>query len=94
MLSEPTELLTIDEAASYFKVSKKTLYYWVARNEIPYIKLGKHLRFKIQEVIAYFDARTQESKPACISKQAWVKESLPLWSLKTSDERLTSLKRS
>ena len=51
-------LLTVRELAKDLKVSINTIYYWVSRNEIPYIKLGKHNRFYLKEVLEYFKNKT------------------------------------
>ena len=40
-----SEILTIDELSAYIKVSRFTIYDWVYHKRIPYIKLGRHLRF-------------------------------------------------
>ena len=40
------QLLNIDEVAQYLNVKKATIYDWVYHKRIPYIKLGKCLRFK------------------------------------------------
>ena len=39
------EVLTIDELATYLKVSKSTLYKLVQEGKIPGQKVGKHWRF-------------------------------------------------
>lgn len=59
------KLCTPAEIASLLQVSIKTIYYWVMRNEIPYLKIGRHLCFKKESVIEYFQLKTQASKPAC-----------------------------
>ncbi len=49
------ELLTPDEVAKLLKVNKRTIYSWVEKKQIPYIKINKKLiRFRpvdIQEFI-------------------------------------------
>ena len=47
-------LLTIDELSKQLMISKSTLYRWVHKKEIPFVKLGGRLLFeseKIQEFI-------------------------------------------
>lgn len=63
---EGRRLSTPKEIATALQVSLKTLYYWVSRNEIPYIKIGKHLRFDIPKVIDHFQARTDASRMSCL----------------------------
>lgn len=51
-----TELLTIDEVASYLKLPKSTLYSWHHRKEGPIpFKLGKHLRYRATDVEAWLE---------------------------------------
>lgn len=47
-------LLTIKEVSNILKISESTLYRWVHKKEIPFVKLGGKLRFSpdaIQEYI-------------------------------------------
>lgn len=47
-------LLTVEEIAELFQTSTSTIYRWVHKREIPFVKLGGKLRFsqdKIQEYI-------------------------------------------
>ena len=37
--------LTIDQAAAYIGFAKGTLYHWVSRRQIPFVKKGRSLRF-------------------------------------------------
>ena len=62
--SFPT-LQTPKEIAALLKVSPKSVYYWVKRNEIPYIRVGRHLRFNPEVVLNWLAAKTEEGKPAC-----------------------------
>lgn len=47
---EADQLLTIDEAAEFIKLSKPTVYSLVSRKEIPHSKKGKRLYFSKQEL--------------------------------------------
>jgi excisionase family DNA binding protein len=52
MLQPMVELWTIQEVSEALKVSKHTLYKWVAARTIPYVKVGAATRFepvRIQE---------------------------------------------
>jgi excisionase family DNA binding protein len=44
------EVLTIDELATYLKISKSTLYKLVREKKIPSQKIGRHWRF-LKEII-------------------------------------------
>jgi excisionase family DNA binding protein len=46
--------LTINELSLYLKVSKPTIYGWIAKNLIPYIRINKRvIRFDIEKVDAF-----------------------------------------
>lgn len=81
-----TELVTIEEIARTLKVSTKTVRYWRSRNEIPYLKVGRHLRFEPQKVLSHFEKTTEENKPACFQNPALLRIlATKRRSLKTSD---------
>jgi excisionase family DNA binding protein len=60
------ELLTLDELAQKLRLSPNTLYYYVSRHEIPVLRIGKHLRFRLTDVVAYFEAKTAEHRERCV----------------------------
>ena len=39
------EILTLEEAAAFLKVGKRTLYYHIERGSIPFLKAGRLIRF-------------------------------------------------
>lgn len=43
-------LLTIKEVSNILKISESTLYRWVHKKEIPFVKLGGKLRFSPDEI--------------------------------------------
>jgi excisionase family DNA binding protein len=51
-LKTPSEdgLLTVHDAAQYLAVSKSTLYGWVWQKRIPFVKVGRALRFERAEL--------------------------------------------
>ncbi|MBI2521209.1 MAG: helix-turn-helix domain-containing protein [Bdellovibrio sp.] len=55
---EGRPLLNCRELAQKFNVPVNTVYYWVSKKEIPYIKVGKHNRFNYQEVMEFFKKQT------------------------------------
>lgn len=61
-------LLTIEEMAGELNVSTKTIYYWVGRFEIPFLKIGRHLRFQRDVVFQFFQERTMERIPCLAAK--------------------------
>jgi len=48
-------LMTIEELAQLWAVSKATLYNWVYQKRIPYLKIGRSLRFDPVEIKAFLD---------------------------------------
>jgi excisionase family DNA binding protein len=55
-MKEKLNLLTIDELSERIKIPKRTIYSRTSQRTIPFIKLGKHLRFDpvaIDEWLAY-----------------------------------------
>jgi len=47
------EIMTPDQAAAYLKITKGSLYHRVSRGEIPYISMGRLLRFWRSELEKY-----------------------------------------
>jgi excisionase family DNA binding protein len=69
--SEPMEemtsrerLLTIREAAQYLAVSVSTLYGWVWQRRIPFVKIGRALRFDLHDLAAFIEANKQTPRKA------------------------------
>lgn len=52
MHSNETRLVDVDELAEILRIAKGTLYQWVYLRRIPFIKVGRCLRFDAEEVIA------------------------------------------
>jgi len=40
----------IDDLAQYIGLPKGTLYVWVCQRKIPYLKMGRLLRFDLREI--------------------------------------------
>ena len=51
------EFLTTEELATLLKIPKLTVYKWVSQRKIPYVKVGKHLRFKRSEIEEWLKER-------------------------------------
>jgi excisionase family DNA binding protein len=43
-------LMTVQEAANFLAVSTSTLYGWVYLRRIPFVKVGRALRFELPEL--------------------------------------------
>ena len=61
-------LLPLNEMAALLSVSNRTLYYWVTRREVPFRKVGKHIRFCPSEVLEFFKEKTQQSASCSLTK--------------------------
>jgi excisionase family DNA binding protein len=57
-------LLTIRQAAELLNVSISTLYGWVWQRQIPFIKLGRCLRFDLQELEGFIRANRRAPNQA------------------------------
>ncbi len=55
------KLFTISDLSDNLSISKKTIYYWVSLEKIPYIKAGKHLRFDYKKVLEHLEQTTKKS---------------------------------
>jgi excisionase family DNA binding protein len=53
------EFLNVDELAAYLNVSKYTIYWWTATKKIPFSKLGRLVRFNLDEVKAWIHDNSQ-----------------------------------
>jgi excisionase family DNA binding protein len=42
--------LGVDDFANYLGVPKGTVYFWVCQKKIPYLKIGKLLKFDLKEI--------------------------------------------
>lgn len=55
-------LLTPQQAANYLGIKLSTIYSMCMRRQIPFIKIGKLNRFRIQDLNRWIEAHIQESK--------------------------------
>lgn len=62
---EPPRLYTEKELATYLHICRRQLYNWRVSGLIPYVKLGKSVRFRVEDVEAVIAANTiqHETKP-------------------------------
>ncbi len=47
------QLWTIEEVAEFLQIKPSVVKYWIYNDTIPYIKLGKYVRFERSEVLAW-----------------------------------------
>lgn len=60
----PDRLLTAAEAARYLGYSEGTIRNKASRGEIPFVKLGHALRFRLSELDSWIEAQDAAAKKA------------------------------
>jgi excisionase family DNA binding protein len=58
-----THLLTVQEAAQMLAVSVSTLYGWAWQRKIPFVKMGRALRFDMAELEKFIQANRTQARP-------------------------------
>jgi excisionase family DNA binding protein len=56
----PEDLLTPEELCSLLKVKKQRVYEWVHLGRIPYIKVGRFLRFSRPDIEAWLKSNSSD----------------------------------
>ena len=57
-VKKATNLMDIEQAAEYLGLSVGTLYQWRSQHKIPYIKVGRRVKFKIEQLDQWLSERT------------------------------------
>jgi excisionase family DNA binding protein len=57
-VSQP--LMTVDEAASYLRVSRRQIYKLVRSGDLQAVRVGERLRFRPEEVEQYLELRREK----------------------------------
>ncbi len=55
-------LITVQEAAKFLAVSTSTLYGWVYQRRIPFVKVGRALRFELAELQRFIQANRFQAR--------------------------------
>ena len=58
------KLLTAKQLSDILEIKVATVYDWVSRKEIPYVKIGRLIRFKKAEVFRWVDSHTIRPNPS------------------------------
>ena len=70
-MSATIELLTISEVAELTKLSVSYIYKRTRAREFPHMKIGNRLRFKVEEVLGWLEAKrlptNQDVKDAALT---------------------------
>jgi len=57
-----SRLLTMDEASEYLGISKLTLYGWVSARKLGFVKVGRLVKFKQQDLDKWIDQHTVKAR--------------------------------
>ena len=57
-----SRLLTMDEASEYLGISKLTLYGWVSARKLGFVKVGRLVKFKQQDLEKWIDQHTVKAR--------------------------------
>ncbi len=60
-------LLTVTETAAYLGLSKLTIYDWVSKRKIQYVKVGRLVKFDLNTLDKWIDQNTV--KPRCSTSE-------------------------
>jgi len=61
-LKSHQRLLTVEEVSRYLAVSVSTVYGWVWQRRIPFVKLGRALRFDLSDLEAFVETNKEHAK--------------------------------
>jgi len=50
--------LNVEELAEYLGISTNTVYAWVCQRKIPYLKIGKLVKFDLTKIEQWLDKKT------------------------------------
>jgi len=56
------KLLTAEEMAEVLQVKLSTIYKWTHEGFVPHLKLGKFVRFRESEVLAWLEKRSEKGR--------------------------------
>ena len=57
-----TRLIDVDEAAAYLSVAVSTVYGWVWQRRIPFVKIGRVLRFDLEDLQHFVEGNKQQPR--------------------------------
>ena len=68
MLNSTQKLLTIEDASNLLSIKVSRLRTAVFRKEIPYIKIGRLVRFKESDLMEWVESKTQKVKRSILDE--------------------------
>ncbi|MHB8173967.1 MAG: helix-turn-helix domain-containing protein [Nitrospirota bacterium] len=60
------QLMDTNEASEFLGISKNTLYEWVVQNKVPYIKVGRLVKFRKVELEEWLKKRTRDERKSYV----------------------------
>lgn len=66
-------LLTVQEAAEYLAISVSTLYGWIWQRRIPFVKVGRAVRFDPVELEGFVEANRVRSRSVGRFRDDWAR---------------------
>lgn len=55
-------IMTVPAVAEYLKMSKAKIYMLIQKKKLPHIKIGKNVRVKESDLVAWLDKQTEPAK--------------------------------
>jgi excisionase family DNA binding protein len=62
--TRPTQLVNVNEAAQFLAVSPSTLYGWVWQRRIPFVKVGRAVRFDMADLERFISQNRVRAREA------------------------------
>ena len=61
-MNAESKLMTVMEVSKTLQISSNSIYYYISIGEIPYLKMGKHIRLEYSEVINFMKRRAEQER--------------------------------
>ena len=65
----PDNLLSVQQAAAYLGITVSTLYGWACHRQIKFVKVGRLLKFRLQDLEAYVEHRTVLARATFVTRR-------------------------
>lgn len=56
------KFLTVKDVSEMYHLSKKSIYYYIEKGSLPYLRIGKHIRFETLEVLAFLKTESEKER--------------------------------
>lgn len=67
------KLMNIGEVAEFLNIPVATVRDYVWRKQIPYVKVGRHVRFRHEEILAWLESRSVPPENLVPPEKSWSK---------------------